>query len=133
MKRLRLTVFASLVGATFLALGATSHAASNGRSFNHSALGNDIRSDRNGIQQEREKLGDDRRDLNQDRETLRDDRRDGASPPEIAKDRSDIRQDHQDVAHDRRDLHAERRDLRHDVQQEHHSFFDWWHSWWGRR
>jgi predicted nucleic acid-binding Zn-ribbon protein len=133
MKSLRRTVFASLVGGAFLALAATSHAAFDGRSFNHSALANDIRSDRNEIQQEREKLSDDRRDLNQDREKLRDDRRDRASHPEIANDRSDIRQDRQDIAHDRHDLQVERRDLRHDFDQERHSFFDWWHSWWNRR
>jgi hypothetical protein len=57
MKPLRLTVFTSLVGGAFLTFAAPSHAAFNGRSFNRSALANDIRSDRNEIQQEREKLG----------------------------------------------------------------------------
>jgi uncharacterized protein (DUF3084 family) len=133
MRPLRLAVFASLVGGACLTLAAPSYAVVRGGTFNHSVLGNDIRSDRHEIQQEREKLTDERRDLNQDQEKFRDDRRDGASRPEIANDRRDLRQDRHDLAQDRRDLHVERRDLRHDSQEEHHSFVDWWRSWWNRR
>jgi uncharacterized protein (DUF3084 family) len=132
MKPLRLTVLGSLIGGAFLALATPSHAAFHGSSFNHSALANDMRSDRNEIQRDRQDLREDRRDLNQDRNELRDDRRDGASHDEIVKDRTDIRQDQRDIARDRHDLREERKDLRQDLQQEHHSWFDRWHWWWNR-
>ena len=130
MKPLRLRDLGGLIGGAFLTLAAPSHAAFQGRSYSHSAIANNVRNDRNQMQQDRQLLRDNRMDLNQDQERLREDRRYDASRGEIANDQSDIRQD---VARDRHDLQVERRDLRHDIDQEHHSFFDWWHSWWGRR
>jgi|SRR5262245_910719 len=132
MKALQIAVFGSLIGGSMLALSVPCYAAFHGRSFNHGPLASDIRSERNALQQDREKFHDDRMDLGQDKGTLREDRHDGASRAERAIDRSDIRQDHRDIAQDRRDLRGERRDLRHDFKEDRHSFFDWWHSWWNR-
>ena len=133
MKASQSVVFASLVSSVLLTLAAPAFAALRGGSYSHSALANGIVGDRNQIRQERGQLDEDRRNRHLDREELREDRHDGASHGEIAGDRRNIRRDGHDVNEDRLELRADRRDLRRDLHEEHHSYWDGWHSWWNRR
>jgi chromosome segregation ATPase len=133
MKLAKMLLIDTLVGSAMLALTIPSYAAFHGRNLNRETFANDIRSDRNDIQRDRQDLRDDRNDLHQDRTELRQDLRNGASTGEIANDRHDIGRDQSELARNRQELHAERQDLRQDLAREHHSFSDWWHSWWDRR
>jgi hypothetical protein len=130
MKITKMMAIDTLAGCALLVMTVPSHAAFHGRSPNRQTIAHDIRNDRNDIQKDRQDLRDDRQDLHQDRIDLRQDLRNGANAGEIAHDRREIIRDRSDVGSDRQELRNDRQDLRQDLTREHHSFSDWWHSWW---